>query len=105
MVFIASQYNKENRRLKRQSAMMMQQIDPSTLLAHANLFESMPEGDSSDSDKEIQYLRKKVKGQLATSYFYLFYITWFHNWLHWLMIIAIHNIYIILALPQNSKPR
>jgi len=47
--------------LKRQSAMMMQQIDPSTLLANANLFDAVAEGDSPESDKEIQYLRQKVK--------------------------------------------
>ncbi|ODM95280.1 Shootin-1 [Orchesella cincta] len=55
------EYNKENRRLKRQSAMMMQQIDPSTLLANGNLFDSVSEAESPESDKEIQYLRKHVK--------------------------------------------
>ncbi|CAL8143150.1 unnamed protein product [Orchesella dallaii] len=55
------EYNKENRRLKRQSALMMQQIDPTALLASGNLFDSVPEAESPESDKEIQYLRKHVK--------------------------------------------
>lgn len=45
---------------------MMQQIDPSALLANATLFDAVPEGDSNESDKEIQYLRKKVKGNNYT---------------------------------------
>lgn len=43
---------------------MMQHVDPTTLLANANMFESVPEGESPESDKEIQYLRKKVKGAM-----------------------------------------
>lgn len=48
---------------------MMQQIDPTALLANPSLFESVPEGESVESDKEIQYLRNKVKGNAQFLYY------------------------------------
>ncbi|CAG7710006.1 unnamed protein product [Allacma fusca] len=51
------QYNKENRRLKRQSALMMQQLTDQNFAIE----EEAEEAESAENDKEISYLRKRIQ--------------------------------------------